>query len=190
MLIQIISVIVALLSEFIYLKIKKDKPVKAMLFTFVFSVIISCTLYFSTNVIEYITYFAVLSILNMCSINDVIRQESDNLFPVLILICGLFTPSSLIYRIISFAFITIVFLLIIVFSKNTIGGGDIKMICALSFFWGLEITVTALIISCISGILFGIIVKVIAKLPDFNKHFAFLPFVEVGYIIALLMQLY
>ncbi|MGN0587415.1 MAG: prepilin peptidase [Oscillospiraceae bacterium] len=81
-------------------------------------------------------------------------------------------------------------MIIIISSKKTIGGGDIKMICAMTFFFGIRLTVTAIIAACITGIIYAIAAKFIVKLPDFNKHFAFLPFVEVGYITALLIELF
>lgn len=186
----LLSATAAVIAELIYLKVKHDRKAVALTFTFVFAVIISSVLFIKTDFIPYVKMFSVIMLLNMCSINDVIRHESDNIFPVLIIICGLFFPQNLIYMLVSFGIILLFFVIYILAAKNTIGGGDIKIICALTFFFGLSTTLSAMIIACILGIAYAIVSKFAAKLPDFNKRFAFLPFVEAGYIIALLMQLY
>ena len=186
----ILSAITAVIAEFIYLKVKHDRKTAALIFTLVFAVVISSVLFFKTELIPYIKIFTVIMLLNMCSINDVIRHESDNVFPVLIIICSLFFPQNLIYMLISFGIILLFFVIYIIMFKNTIGGGDIKIICALTFFFGLSTTLSAMIIACILGIIYAFVSKFAAKLPDFSKHFAFLPFVEAGYIAALLLQLY
>lgn len=186
----LLSATAAVIAELIYLKVKHDRKAVALIFTVVFAVIISSVLFIKTDFIPYIKMFSVIMLLNMCSINDVIRHESDNIFPVLIIICGLFFPQNLIYMLVSFGIILLFFVIYILAAKNTIGGGDIKIICALTFFFGLSTTLSAMIIACILGIAYAIVSKFAAKLPDFNKHFAFLPFVEAGYITALFFQLY
>lgn len=174
----------------LYFKAKHDKLLFPIISAVIFSVLISVMIFSKVDIITYIKYFAVLSFLHLCSTNDIIRHQSDNIFTVMIIVIGFIMPASLIYSLISLAVIAVIFLIIIISSKTTIGGGDIKMICALTFFFGISITAPAMIIACITGIIYAIAAKMIAKLPDFNKHFAFLPFVEVGYVIALLIQLY
>ncbi len=184
-----ISVFLALLAEFVYLKVKGD-PKSALVFTLVFSLIISPVIFLRTDLLEYIKLFSVIMLLNMCSINDVIRHESDNIFPILIIALGLVFPTNLAYMLISFGIVFAFFIINIIVSKHTIGGGDIKMICALAFFFGIYSTVSALIVACIVGIVYAVVSKFAARLPDFSKRFAFLPFIEVGYVLALVMKLY
>lgn len=185
-----ISLAAAAAVNLIYFKTKHDKLLFPIVSAVVFSVIISMLLYPKTDIIAYIKYFCVLSFLHLCSTNDIIRHRSDDIFPLLIIAAALVLPQNLAASLVSFAVIAVIFIIIIVSSKNTIGGGDIKMICALTFFFGLATTVTAVIIACITGIIFAAASKYIAKLPDFGKRFAFLPFVEAGYVIALLIKLY
>lgn len=185
-----ISLTAAAAVNFIYFKAKHDKLLFPIVSAVVFSVIISILLYPKTDIIAYIKYFSVLSFLHLCSTNDIIRHRSDDIFPLLMIAAALVLPQNLAASLVSFAVIAVIFIIIIVSGKDTIGGGDIKMICALTFFFGLTTTVTAVIIACITGIIFAAASKYIAKLPDFGKRFAFLPFVEVGYVIALLVKLY
>lgn len=174
----------------VYFRIKRDKLFFPVISAVIFSVIISILLFNKLDMLNYVKTFAILSLLHICGTNDVIRRQSDNIFPALIIAIGLIIPSNLTYMLISFAVITIMFIVIIAMSKQTIGGGDIKMICALSFFFGIYTTIIAMIIACLIGITFSIIVKFAAKLPDFNKRYPFLPSVEAGFFIALLLQLY
>lgn len=186
----ILATIIAVTSNLIYFKIKQDKLRFPVISAVIFSVITSILLYNNFDLLNSIKIFAVLSLLHICSTNDIIRHQSDDIFPLTIIIIGFIKPTSIIYMLISLAIAVVMFLIIIITSKNTIGGGDIKMICALSFFFGITMTATATVIACITGITYAIITKYAAKLPDFSKHFAFLPFVEVGYFIALLMQIF
>lgn len=185
-----VSAAAAVGVNLLYFKAKHDKLLFPIISAVIFSVVISVMIFGKADIITYIKYFMVLSFLHICSTNDIIRHQSDNIFPIMIIVTGFIMPPNPLYNLISLAVIAVVFLIIILSGKTTIGGGDIKMICALTFFFGIGITVPALIIACITGIIYAIAAKIIAKLPDFNKHFAFLPFVEVGYVIALLMQLY
>ncbi len=190
MIIPIILTAAAVFLNLIYFNSKHDKVIIPVVWTIIFSVIVYVLICNKMDLINCIKYFAVFTFLNICSINDVIRHESDNIFPVLIIITGLMKPLNIIYMLFSFVIIAVMFAIIIISSKHTIGGGDIKMICALAFFFGLEMTVTAVIISCITGIVYAVIIKFAKRLPDFNKHLAFLPFVEVGYLASLVMFLY
>lgn len=186
----LIAASAAVITNIIYFKFKGDKLLFPILSAFIFTVILSVLIYSRTSLINYAKIVAVLSMLHICGTNDIIRHQSDNIFPVLIIAVGLIKPTNLIYMLISFAVITIMFIIIIIMSKQTIGGGDIKMICALSFFFGIYTTIIAMIIACLIGITFSIIAKFAAKLPDFNKRYPFLPPVEAGFLAALLLQLY
>lgn len=186
----LIAASAAVIANIIYFKVKGDKLLFPILSAFIFTVILSVLIYSKINLINYAKIAAVLSLLHICGTNDIIRRQSDNIFPVLIIVVGLIMPTNLTYMLISFTVITIMFIVIIVLSKQTIGGGDIKMICALSFFFGIYTTIIAMIIACLIGITFSIIAKFAAKLPDFNKRYPFLPSVEVGFLTALLLQLY
>ena len=186
----LIAASAAVITNIIYFKVKGNKLLFPILSAFIFTVILSVLIYSRTNLINYAKIVAVLSLLHLCGTNDIIRHQSDNIFPVLIIAVGLIMPTNLTYMLISFVVITIMFIIIVVMSKQTIGGGDIKMICALSFFFGIYNTIIAMIIACLIGITFSIIAKFAAKLPDFNKRYPFLPSVEVGFLTALLLQLY
>lgn len=186
----LIAVSAAVITNIIYFKVKGDKLIFPILSAFIFTVILSVLIHSRTNLINYAKIVTVLSLLHLCGTNDIIRHQSDNIFPVLIIAVGLIMPTNLIYMLISFAVITIMFIIIVVISKQTIGGGDIKMICALSFFFGIYTTIIAMIIACLIGITFSIIAKFAAKLPGFNKRYPFLPSVEAGFLTALLLQLY
>ncbi len=174
----------------VYFKTKRDKLFFPIISAVIFSVIISILIFNKLDMLNCVKTFSVLSLLHICSVNDIIRHRSDDIFPIIIIAVGLIKPQNIVYMIFSIAIILIIFLILIITSKKTIGGGDIKMICALTFFFGIETTVVSVIIACISGIVYALISKFAAKLPDFSKRFAFLPFVEAGYIIALLSQLY
>lgn len=185
-----VSAAAAVGVNLLYFKAKHDKLLFPIISAVIFSVVISVMIFEKSDIITYMKYFVVLSFLHICSTNDIIRHQSDNIFPIMIILIGLIMPQSLFYNLISLAVIAVIFIIIIISSETTIGGGDIKMICALTFFFGIGITASALIIACITGIIYAIAAKTIAKLPDFNKHFAFLPFVEVGYVTVLLIKLY
>lgn len=184
----LISLSFTVLINLLYFKAKHDKLLFPMLSAVIFSVIVLPYLYLNYDTESAIKTFAALSLLHLCGTNDIIRHESDDIFPLLIIAAGAVRPTNLIYMVISLVVTVIMFIIIILFSKNTIGGGDIKMICALSFFFGLNTTITAIIAACISGIIYAVVIKLSAKLPDFNKRFAFLPFVEIGYLTALLFN--
>lgn len=178
----------AVTGNLLYFKIKHDKLLFPMISAVIFSVIISSLLYPKTETADFIKYFTVMSLLHICSTNDIIRHRSDNIFPVLIIAVGLIIPANIGYSLFSLTVTVVFFVIIIVVCKDTIGGGDIKMICALSFFFGIAITVNAMITACIAGIIYAAAAKISAKLPDPSKRFAFLPFVEIGYITALLLS--
>lgn len=170
-----------------YFKAKKDKLLMPMLSAVIFSVIISALFYFRMELIPFIRLFAVLSLVHICSINDIIRHRSDDIFPIAIIAISFIANDNIIYSLVSFGIVAVFFILLVIFSRKTIGGGDIKMIAALTAFFGIYITLFAVIIACVAGIFYAVISKFINKLPDFSKRFAFLPFVEVGYLITLLL---
>ena len=186
----IVLTVAATAVNTVYFRIKRDKLFFPVISAVIFSVIISILLFNKLDMLNYVKTFAVFSLLHLCGTNDIIRRQSDNIFPILIIAVGLIMPANLIYMLISFAVITIMFIVIIAVSKQTIGGGDIKMICALSFFFGIHITIAAVITACIIGIIFSASAKFAAKLPSFSKRYPFLPSVEAGFLIALLLQIY
>lgn len=177
----------AVLINIIYFKTKKDKVLIPVFSSVVFSVMISAFFCSRLGLIPFVKLFAVLSLLHICSVNDIIRRESDDIFQIAIIIISFIANKNIVYSLISFGIITVFFLLLVVFSKKTIGGGDIKMICALTAFFGIYNTLLSVSIACIAGILYALISKFVNKLPDFSRHFAFLPFVEVGYFVTLLL---
>lgn len=181
-----LTVLAALINA-VYFKTKKNNLLMPVLSSVIFSVIISALFCTKTELIPFVKLYAVLSLLHICSVNDIIRHESDDIFPIAIIIISLIANNNIAYSLISFGVIAVFFILLVVFSKKTIGGGDIKMICALTAFFGIYNTLSAVIIACITGIIYAVISKFVNKLPDFSKHFAFLPFVEVGYLITLLL---
>lgn len=175
------------LINVIYFKTKKDKVRIPVFSSVVFSVMLSVFFCSRLGLIPFVKLFAVLSLLHICSLNDIIRRESDDIFPIAIIIISFIANNNIACSLISFGIIAVFFILLVVFSKKTIGGGDIKMICALTAFFGIYNTLSAVVIACITGILYAVISKFINKLPDFGRHFAFLPFVEVGYFLTLLL---
>lgn len=177
----------SVLINVVYFKTKRDKLLMPVLSAVIFSVIISALFCTKSEPIQFVKLFAVLSLLHICSVNDIIRHESDDIFPIAIIIISFIANKNIAYSLVSFGIIAVFFILLVVFSKKTIGGGDIKMICALTAFFGIYNTLLAVMIACVTGILYAVISKFVNKLPDFGKHFAFLPFVEVGCFLTLLL---
>lgn len=68
------------------------------------------------------------------------------------------------------------------------GFGDIKLIGVLTLFTGLSLTLNALLIACLTGIVYYILLKVTKKL-DTDNTFAFGPFICLGYFAMLIHQL-
>jgi leader peptidase (prepilin peptidase)/N-methyltransferase len=68
------------------------------------------------------------------------------------------------------------------------GFGDIKLIGVLTLFIGLPLTLNALMIACISGIVYYVLLK-FSKTLDADKTFAFGPFLCLGYFVMLVHQL-
>lgn len=103
---------------------------------------------------------------------------------------GLLNPTEAIYQSIIAYFVTNIF--IGVYSKlrgmTMMGFGDIKLIGVLTLFIGLSLTLNALIIACVSGIVYYIALKLTKKLDEDNT-FAFGPFICLGYFTVLTYQL-
>ncbi|MGN0587416.1 MAG: hypothetical protein ACI4JF_09030 [Oscillospiraceae bacterium] len=104
-----VSAAAAALINLFYFKAKHDKLLFPIVSAVVFSIIISLLTFSKTDTVTYIKCFAVLSFLHLCSTNDIIRHQSDNIFPLLIIAAGLIMPQNIIYSLISFALIAVAF---------------------------------------------------------------------------------
>lgn len=103
---------------------------------------------------------------------------------------GLLSPTEAIYQSVIAFFVANAF--IGIYSKlrgmTMMGFGDIKLIGVLTLFTGLSLTLNALMIACISGIVYYVLLKLTKKL-DVDKTFAFGPFLCLGYFVMLIHQL-
>lgn len=104
-----VSAAAAVLINLIYFKAKHDKLLFPIISAVVFSIIISVMMFSKTDTVTYIKCFTVLSFLHLCSTNDIIRHQSDNIFPILIIAAGLIMPQNIIYSLVSFALISCCF---------------------------------------------------------------------------------
>lgn len=103
---------------------------------------------------------------------------------------GLLSPNEAIYQsvIAFFAANTFIGIYSKIRGMTMMGFGDIKLIGVLTLFTGLSLTLNALMIACISGIVYYVLLKLTKKL-DVDKTFAFGPFLCLGYFVMLIHQL-
>jgi leader peptidase (prepilin peptidase)/N-methyltransferase len=103
---------------------------------------------------------------------------------------SLLTPTEAIYQSLIAFFVTNVF--IGTYSRlrgmTMMGFGDIKLIGVLTLFIGLSLTLNALLIACIAGIIYYIVLKLNKRLDEDNT-FAFGPFICIGYFVIFIYQL-
>lgn len=140
--------------------------------------------------VSVITCIVIGIILTIASVQDIKTRTISNIFPVLILltiVAEVVTsrwispdPGLDVFKRISFGCVFTVLLILItlflerMFRREMLGGGDIKILGALSFFTTLSNILYILLIACIVGGLYGLISK---------KNFPFVPFITVGYAV-------
>lgn len=103
---------------------------------------------------------------------------------------SLLSPTEAIYQsvIAFFAANTFIGIYSKIRGMTMMGFGDIKLIGVLTLFTGLSLTLNALMIACISGIVYYLLLK-LTKTLDVDKTFAFGPFLCLGYYVMLIHQL-
>lgn len=134
--------------------------------------------------VEMIKYILVLLILSFASCSDIKSHTIPSCVYIMLLIVGIFNK-NLLLSISTFAFLFFVFvIMMIVFEKENIGGGDIKLLSALGFTIGLKLTIITIIIGLITSIA---IQSTLINLGKTNRTsaYALVPYMTLGYIIAL-----
>ena len=74
----------------------------------------------------------------------------------------------------------------IIFKKEAMGGGDIKLIAAVGTLTGLNGVISTLIISSFSALVYYAILFILKKNPE-NKTIPFGPFISIGLFINILI---
>lgn len=80
--------------------------------------------------------------------------------------------------------LAIALLMDIVLKKESLGGGDIKLIAVMGLYLGMDASLFAMLISCIMGLIFVLIRKGIH--PNIEDHFPFGPSIAVSIWIVLM----
>ena len=101
------------------------------------------------------------------AIIDYKRREIPDIVPIVIVLCGLSLDLSIVYGIV---WLTIMMLGLWSVSKLTetdIPGGDVKLLCALSFTCGLAETAIILTLTALGALLVSMIIhrKILRKIP-------------------------
>jgi len=89
---------------------------------------------------------------------------------------------------VSVGFLLFILLIEFIIKKESMGGGDIKLIGMLGIFLGLKYTILTIIIAIYIGAIYGIIVILYNRFKNrnYNSMIPFGPFISLGAIISLL----
>ncbi|MGO3732835.1 MAG: prepilin peptidase [Vagococcus sp.] len=79
------------------------------------------------------------------------------------------------------------FSLLLLFLPNTIGGGDIKLICVFSLINGIYLTIWLVLFASITGIIFILLLTLIKK--QTQHLLKFVPFLTTSFLITLLLDI-
>jgi leader peptidase (prepilin peptidase)/N-methyltransferase len=83
-------------------------------------------------------------------------------------------------------FIFVSYLASLIFKKEALGGGDIKLICAMSALLGIQRSFMAIFLASLSGSVIGILL-ILSKRKARGEYIPFGPFLAFGAYLALLL---
>lgn len=143
-----------------------------------------------------------LSISLLCLVGsacfDYREQRIPNLFPVILVFCGVVLygigfaidqPGAIAYLTMGVVAAVLCALLLFLASfltKQGIGLGDIKLMCALSLTTGVDILMGVLFFAIVSSCAVGI-VALITKKKTLQDSLPFAPFIYFGYVVSILV---
>ena len=116
------------------------------------------------------------------SYSDSKIRECDDCLSVMILLTGLIgmEPNRILFRIGTMLFVAAILLIPALFTKEGIGGADIKISAASAFLLGLQKGLLGLTV----GLLFGVTVNLIKNRKNKNEGFPLIPYLAVPMMAA------
>lgn len=124
----------------------------------------------------------ILLILIFASITDIRTRTVSNKVCFLIAMCSLSCLS--LEKLFGFVFAIII--LIIAAITDEMGGGDVKIIAALSLFLGMEGMLVMLFFAALPMLIFYVVIRLV-KGRKTNKWLPFIPFITLGYLSNLIL---
>jgi leader peptidase (prepilin peptidase)/N-methyltransferase len=132
-----------------------------------------------------VTIVMILSILYACAYNDIRYRQIDDILILCTLILSFIATNSLKFSIVRFLVICVVFVMLILFTNFSLGGGDIKLLCALSALLTVWEYLLMLGLSCAIAIVGYLITKAL-KVHDYQRiPFGLYIFISVYGILIL-----
>lgn len=160
------------------------------------SAFVLCCIFYGTGAASVISLrglllFLFLAVVTEAALIDRETQTICDQFPIIIFLLGifavrLFPETDLPSRLIGIVVVSAPMLLLSFIHSGFFGGGDIKLMAACGWLLGWRITLTAGIVSVMTG---GIFCAVMLAAGRMNRkdHFAFGPFLALGLCIAIFM---
>ena len=101
------------------------------------------------------------------AIIDYKRREIPDIVPIVIVLCGLSLDLSVVYGIVWLTIMMLGLWLVSKLTETDIPGGDVKLLCALSFTCGLAETAIILTLTALGALLVSVIIhrKILRKIP-------------------------
>lgn len=115
-------------------------------------------------------------ILFFMALEDIYHMEVNDVLQVMFLMAIILTGNITFVRIAIALDMCIIYMLSTRLTTEKIGGADIKILCSLILYGGINLVIIVLFISSIFGILYSLIMN--------QKKIAFVPFIWIGYLIA------
>ena len=115
---------------------------------------------------------------------DFQRREIPNLVPITLIATGFLTGSFLLIRLLSVIFMIGILWLSCLAAKNSIPGGDLKLICALAFSTGLPILLGVLFLVGIEATIVGGLSK-----QNLSRNIPLCTYVAPSYILLVICLL-
>jgi len=140
--------------------------------------------------LETLSFLIFGSILLLIAFVDFKTMLIPNWSVLLILVLGILFAffnhdASWVERLIGFFAAGLVLLLIYIFSRGGIGGGDIKLMAAAGFFLGWKLTLWAMLVGSIIGGVFGVVILASGK-GQLKTAIPYGPFLVIGIIGSIL----
>ncbi len=135
--------------------------------------------------------FSLLFALLLCvSVIDIKTHQIPPVFYVAILCLGIFRCISdkthLKEGVVSFVAVGVIMVLLYAVSKGSfMGGGDVKLICAVSLLIGWESAMVAILIACIAAMIYAMV-----RIRRFHavSTIAFGPYLSIGILLSLVLD--
>lgn len=165
--IQIIFLAICLITSTIYAILSKEKSIKLIVLSIVTS--IPMTILFKVTTTN-IVLSTIISILYVCAYHDVKHHKIENVAIILVSILSILTSTNIKTSIVQTIIISIVFIVAIALNLlNSLGGGDIKLLCSLSLLLNFKEYYLMLIITLTSTIIGYISIRIFYHFKDTNR---------------------